>query len=181
VAGEGKTFTCINLALSIAREHDWTVVLVDADCEKRHITQLFGAEDEPGLMELLNTNLSFESFVMPTDMPGLAVLPAGRRDELAAERLASARMNELCEKIAAADSQRIVIFDSPPLLTSIAPALAMHMGQIVVVVLANKTPRKTVVDALARLGSSKAISLLLNQADSRESMYGGYSGYTQAE
>jgi Mrp family chromosome partitioning ATPase len=53
LAGEGKTFTSLNLCLSIAREHDWNVVLVDGDCNKPHLTTLFGAQEEPGLMDLL--------------------------------------------------------------------------------------------------------------------------------
>src|SRR5690606_7504988 len=100
LAGEGKTFTCVNLCLSIARERDWSVVLVDGDCSKPHLTQLFSAEREPGLTDLLrDETLDFDSLVMPTDVDGLSLLPAGSRDPHASELLASKRMEELCESL----------------------------------------------------------------------------------
>src|SRR6185436_11282241 len=117
--GEGKTFTCVNLCLSIARERDWTVVLVDGDCSKPHLTRLFAAESEPGLIDLLRgPSLSFDALVMPTDVPGLSLLPAGSRDPRASELLASKRMDELCAALSAADRSRIVVIDSSPLLAT---------------------------------------------------------------
>jgi protein-tyrosine kinase len=179
VAGEGKTFTCLNLCLSIAREKDWTVVLVDADCSKPHLTRLFGAEEQPGLLELLrDPSLTFEQLVMPTNVPGLALLPAGKRDEHAAELLASERMAALCGALAEADSQRMVVFDSSPLLlTTEAPVLASHMGQIVMVVQANRTPQQAVLSALEKLDRSKAINLILNRDDSGQAALGYGYGY----
>lgn len=181
IAGEGKTFTCVNLCLSVAREKDWSIVLVDGDCKKPHLTRLFGAEGEPGLMDLLHDkSLKFDSVVMPTNIPGLSILPAGSRDDHASELLASHRMGKLCEKIAKDDPKRIVLFDSPPLLlTEEAPVLATQVGQILLVVEANRTPQHAVLEARDRLDPDKAINLVLNQADSREhsSVYGGYGQY----
>jgi exopolysaccharide/PEP-CTERM locus tyrosine autokinase len=180
LAGEGKTFTCVNLCLSIARERDWDVVLVDADCSKPHLTRLFAAEQERGLIDLLrDPSLRFESVVMPTDVPGLSLLPAGTRDEHASELLASKRMDELCASLAAA-AGRIIVFDSSPLLlTSEAGAVAMEVGQIVVVVRANETPRGAVLAALEKLDSSKAVACILNQGyGSLPGLeYGGYGDY----
>jgi Mrp family chromosome partitioning ATPase len=178
LAGEGKTFVAINLALSIARERDWNVVLVDGDCARRHITQLVGADEEPGLMDLVtDTGLTFDSMVMPTSIRGLAVLPAGTHNEHAAEFFASVRMDQLCESASGADQRRIVIFDTPPMFTTEAPALAAHSGQVVVVVQANKTPQKAVLDALERIEPSKAVSVVLNQAESIENAYGAVGAY----
>lgn len=181
VAGEGKTFTSLNLSLSVAREQDWSVVLVDGDCNKSHLTRLFGAEEEPGLMDLLrDRTLQFDALVMPTNIPGLSILPAGRYDENAAEFLSGARMNTICEELAA-DPGRIVMFDSPPLLqTAEAPALAAQVGQIVLVVLANRTPQEVVLAAIERLDPTKAISLILNQADGRENVTAYGYGYDYA-
>jgi exopolysaccharide/PEP-CTERM locus tyrosine autokinase len=181
LAGEGKTFTSLNLCLSIAREPDWNIVLVDGDCNKPHLTTLFGAEEEPGLMDLLHDSArQFDSVVMPTNLPGLSVLPAGKHDAHAAELLATARMSALCAEVAAADAQRIVIFDSPPLLlTAEAQALATQVGQILLIVKANATPQRAVLAARERLDGSKAINLLLNQAGLGDSarLYGEYHGY----
>jgi len=181
--GEGKTFTCVNLCLSIARERDWTVVLVDGDCAKPHLTRLFGAEGEAGLIDLLrDPALSFDELVMPTDVPGLSLLPAGSRDPRASELLASRRMDELCAALSAADRNPIVVIDSSPLLmTTEAAALAAHVGQIAVVVRANETPRDAVLAALQKLDRAKAIACILNRnAEAAESPGYGYYGYGEA-
>ena len=179
VSGEGKTFTCINLCLSIATEKDWSVVLVDADCAKPHVSRLFGLEDAPGLLDALRDHdLKLESLICPTDVPGLSVLPAGGRDELAAELLASARMESLCEELSTADPKRMIVFDSSPLLqTTEAPVLAAHVGQVVVVVQAEKTSQQRVTAALAKLDPEASINLVLNQAKGISSDAYGYGGY----
>jgi len=185
VAGEGKTFTCINLSLSIAREKDWTVILVDGDCNKPHLTRLFGAESEPGLMDLLrDPSLDLEACVMPTDVPGLSLLPAGAYDQHSVESLASARMHELCDLLSRNDPQRMVIFDSSPLiLTTEAPILASHAGQIVVVVQAGRTPQHAVSAGIAKLDQGKVINLVLNQLDAHRDShnYGDYYGQEEFE
>ena len=183
--GEGKTFTSVNLCLSIARERDWTVVLVDGDCSKPHLTRLFAAESEPGLIDLLrDPALTFDSLVMPTDIPGLSVLPAGSRDPRASELLASKRMDELCAALSSGDAARIVVFDSSPLLvTTEAPALSANVGQIAVVVHANETRREAVIAALERLDPSKAIACILNrnaEGEEHSDSY-GYYGYFDSE
>jgi protein-tyrosine kinase len=165
LSGEGKTFTCVNLCLSIARERDWSVVLVDADCSKPHLTRLFAAENEPGLIDLLrDPGLSFEQLVMPTDVPGLSLLPAGSHDPHASELLASKRMDELCNVLSTDGAGRIIVFDSSPLLlTTEAPVLASKVGQVIVVVRANDTPRQAVLAALAKLDQAKAIGCVFNR------------------
>lgn len=180
--GEGKTFTALNLSLSMARDQDWSVVLVDGDSSKPNLSRLFGVEHAPGLMDLLRDSAGeLESIVMPTDIPNLSFLPAGTRHADSVELLSSSAMQSLCERTAAADAKRLIVCDSPPLLlTSEGPALAAQMSQIVVVVKANKTPQRAVIAALGRLDPAKAISLLLNQAtqstDGGE-YSGGYYGY----
>jgi protein-tyrosine kinase len=181
LSGEGKTFTSVNLCLSIARERDWSVVLVDADSAKPHLTRLFSAEREPGFMDLLcDPGLSFEDLVMPTDIPGLSLLPAGAHDADASELLASRRMKELCLKLSSGDSGRMVVFDSSPLLqTTEAIALASQVGQVLMVVRADSTVQQSVLAALEKLDPEKAINCVLNQtsgADLSES-YGYYGNY----
>lgn len=175
--GDGKTFTSINLALSLARERDSSVVLVDADVAKPHVSQIFGVESEPGLLDALtDESLDVESLVMPTDMRGLSILPAGSRAGLATELLASERMLHATRTLLQRKPRRLVLFDSAPLLVSSESlALAGIVGQILVVVRSGKTPRQAVVDALAKLPEGKAVSLVLNQG--RRGMLGGYYGY----
>ena len=186
MSGEGKTFTCVNLCLSSARERDWSVILVDGDTSKPHLTQLFSAESEPGLMDLLrDPGLSFDDLVMPTDISGLSLLPAGTHDADASELLASRRMKELCLELSSADTGRIVLFDSSPLLlTTEAIALAAQVGQVVMIVRADSTPEQAVLAALEKLDPDKAINCVLNQvpaSGSSESFdyYGNYGDVPQ--
>ena len=178
LSGEGKTFTCMNLCLSIAQERDWSVVLVDADCSKPHLTRLFGAESEPGLIDLLrNPQLAFDALVMPTDVPGLSILPCGTQDSHANELLASRRMDELCTQLSSDRPSRMIVFDSSPLLqTTEAGVLAQKIGQVVVVVRANETPQQAVLAALEKLDSTKAIGCVLNQSWATPGVADGY-GY----
>ena len=181
LCGEGKTFMCVNLCLSIARERDWSVVLVDADSSKPHLTRLFSAEREPGFMDLLcDPGLSFEDLVMPTDIPGLSLLPAGAHDADASELLASRRMKEFCLELSSADVGRMIVFDSSPLLlTTEAIVLASQVGQVLMVVRADSTQQQSGLAALDKLDPEKAINCVLNQtsgADLSESYdyYGNY-------
>jgi len=178
--GEGKSFCAINLAMSIAAERDHKVLLVDADVARPSVPRELGIETEEGLMELLlDDHLDVEQFVLPTNVEKLAILPAGRRHQQATELLASAAMTRLLEQISARYPDRLVIFDSPPLLvTTESRVLASYMGQIVLVVEAGKTPREAMKESLAMLDGSEVIGLVLNKAKGTEGGgYGGYYGY----
>jgi protein-tyrosine kinase len=178
--GEGKTFTSINLAMSMALEKDVSVLLVDADVAKPHISRIFGVENEPGLLDVLRDPASnVEAMILPTDVPGLSILPSGRRSETATELLASHRMEETVSYLASSDPSRIVLIDSPPLLlTSESRVLAHCVGQVVIVVRADSTPQQAVLDAIDHLDEGKAVSLVLNQ--SKTSNPGYYYGFGDA-
>lgn len=175
--GDGKTFTSINLALSIARERDVSVLIMDADVAKPHISRIFGIDQEPGLLDALaDDEIDIESLVLPTDVPGLSMLPAGRRHEAATELLASARMNQVITRLTARDPRRIVLLDSPPLLlSSESRALVQIAGQVVLVVRAGGTPRRAVQEAIEYIGDGKPLGLVLNQ--SLLALSEGYYGY----
>jgi protein-tyrosine kinase len=164
--GEGKTFTSVNLALSMSIDKDVHIVLVDADVAKPQISRLLGLEDAEGLLDALRrTDLEVERLIRPTDVPNLSILPAGTRSSEATELLASARMEQVTAGLAERDRQRIVLFDSPPLLhTTESHALAQSMGQVVVVVRAESTPQPVLLDALKLLEGHRAVSLVLNQS-----------------
>ncbi|HEY0687095.1 MAG TPA: AAA family ATPase [Steroidobacter sp.] len=180
--GDGKTFTSINLAMSFALEKDVSVVLVDADVAKAHLSRTFRVHNNPGLMDLLrDESLDVESTILPTDVPGLSLLPAGKASDTAAELLASSRMETIASQITARDPNRIVLFDSSPLLvTSEAISLAGMVGQIVLVVRAGVTPQSAVLDAIDLLGEGKSIGLVLNQTD-EPVRPGYYYRYSYAE
>jgi len=180
MAGEGKTFTAINLAISISMERDVSVLLVDADVPKPHISRIFGVEKEIGLLDVLrDESMDAESAILPTDRTNLSLLPAGQRSETATELLASRRMEETIRRLVDADPKRIVIIDSPPLLlTTESRALAHSVGQVVVVVRADITPQQAVLDAISHIGEGKSVSLVLNQCSTTSPTY--YYGYGEA-
>lgn len=167
LAGEGKTFCAINLAISIAMEMDRTVLLVDADVAKPAIPAVLGLEAEKGLMDvLLERRLELADVLCKTDIDTLTILPAGTRHHRATELLASEMMRALLQEMAERYYDRIIIFDSPPLLVaSEAGVLASRMGQIVVVVEAGKTTEAALKDALGRIESCKVVGLLLNKGE----------------
>jgi exopolysaccharide/PEP-CTERM locus tyrosine autokinase len=134
--GEGKTFCAINLAMSIAMEMDHTVLLVDADVARPSVPRYLGIEANEGLMDvLLNDKLDLSDVMLRTNVDTLRILPSGQSHKNSTELLASLSMSNLLDDIARRYPDRIVIFDSPPLLmTTEAKVLASHMGQVVMVV-----------------------------------------------
>jgi exopolysaccharide/PEP-CTERM locus tyrosine autokinase len=173
---EGKTFTTINLALSLALERDREVVLVDGDVAKAHITQLFGLDGEPGFLDLGDAGCEFEQTIVKTDNPSLFVLPAGNKNAEATEILRSERMASLLTSLAA-NPRRIVLIDAPPLLvTSEAGVVTSLAGQVVIVVKAAETPQEAVTRAVETIAEDKPISLVLNQADAVQVHGYGYYG-----
>lgn len=180
--GDGKTFTTINLAFSMALEKDISVLLVDADVAKRHVSRVMGIADEPGLLDVLrDEGVDVESKIIDTDIPGLSLLPAGKASTTATEYLASARMETIVQQLVANDPNRIVLVDSPPLLlTSESRALAGICGQVVLVVRAGQTPQQAVFEALQLLGEGRSIGLVLN-GGSDENRVGYYGYYGEAE
>ena len=163
--GEGKTFCSINLAMSIAMEMDHTVLLVDADVARPSVLPALGLEAEAGLMDLLrDDSLDLADVLLRTNVDRLSILPAGNSQKNATELLASQNMKALLDDIANRYADRIVIFDSPPLLlTSEARVLAEQMGQIVMVVEAEKTTQNALKDALRRIESCANVSLIYNK------------------
>ena len=178
--GEGKTFTSINLALSMARERDMSVLLVDADILKPHVSEIFGIKHDPGLMDaLMDEKISIESVVLATNVKGLSVLPAGRMADGAAELLVSNRMRQILRRLVTENPRRIVLLDSPPLLaTSEGRALTKVAGQVALVVRAEHTLQEAVKSALEHIDPTRMAGIILNDArlSLTESLY-GYGSY----
>jgi exopolysaccharide/PEP-CTERM locus tyrosine autokinase len=177
--GDGKTFTSINLALSMARERDISVLLVDADGPRSRVSEVFNLRGDPGLLDALaDESVDVESLIVRTDVRGLEILPAGRFIENATELLASARMSQIATRLVARNSRRLVVFDSAPLLVSSeARALTRIPGQIVLVVRAGVTPQRAVIEAVGQLDRQKLQGLVVNQARTFQGEYYGHATY----
>lgn len=180
--GEGKSFCAINLAVSMAMEMDRTVLLVDADVARPRLPEYFGIHADKGLLDVLqDKSLRLSDVLIKTNIAKLTLLPAGRTYKRATELLASAAMTRLVEDIGNRYHDRIIIFDSPPLLaTSEASVLASHMGQIVMVVEAEKTSQEAVTEALNHIQSCEVVGMLLNKttpSPGTDYYYGYYGSY----
>ena len=174
---EGKTFTALNLAMSVAMEFDSTVLLVDGDVAHPSLPALLGVPNSPGLLDLLTRDdLDVADVLIRTNVEKLTVMPAGSRQRRATELLASEQMANLLRELATRYSDRIIIFDSPPLLaTTEARVLATHMDQIVMVVAADTTTQHTLSQALTTIESCEIVLMMLNKASSTD--VGAYYGY----
>ncbi len=180
---DGKTFCAVNLAVSMASEKDVEVLLVDGDFSKPEILSILGIEGGPGLIDAIADPASDpEAFVIQTDIERLSVLPAGRQSNNVTELLASRRTRQVLDALTTRHPKRLVIFDSPPtLVASPATILASKVGQIVMVVRADKTKESDLREAVGLLSGCAHLSLILNGAGfaTNSRRFGSYYGYGQ--
>lgn len=176
--GEGKSFSAINLAISIAMELDNTVMLVDADVARPSVLNMLGLPPTKGLLDVLQSNsVDISGVLLRTNIEKLSILPSGTAHPRATELLASDTMIRLLDDMASRYSDRIIVFDSPPLLlTTESRVLATHMGQVVIVVNAENTVQSAVKQAISTIESCPVKMMLLNQIRSAKINEYGY-GY----
>ena len=178
LAGDGKTHSATNLALSLAMEPDFTVLLIDADVAKPRLSRMWGLEERPGLMDALaHHDKNPESLVLSTSIEGLSLLPAGLNHPNATELFASARMHDVVRALSRPANRIIVVDALPLLLATEARALLPFGGQVVVVVRAEVTPRAAVRQSLELIGERANVNLLLNGTEQDGFGRGRYSGY----
>ncbi len=182
---DGKTYCAINLAISLAAERETEVLLIDADFAKPDILARLGVTEGPGLLDALaDTAAEIERYVIPTDIPHLSLLPAGSKMTGDTELLASRRTGKLIEALLAADPRRLLIFDSPPALAaSPASVLANHVGQVMLVVRADRTSDSDLREAVAMLDGCDHIQLVLNAVSYAPGgrRFGSYYGQEDAK
>lgn len=174
--GEGKTYTALNLALSIVRDRELRVILVDADVERPGLTPALGLDGSPGLNEVLeDTGRDVASVTYQTDIEGLFVVPAGKWHDQAPEFFAGSRMPQVIEDLIHRVGNGVVLLDSPPMLaTNEAQVATRYAGQVLFVVRAEDTEQRAVREALALVDESVPISAVLNRV--QPSILGSYYG-----
>jgi protein-tyrosine kinase len=177
--GEGKTFTAINLALSIALEQDKTVLLVDADVLRPNVMKTLELKNEQGLMEyLLGEKEDISEVMCRTNLDNLRIITAGKSHHLSAELLASERMFAAMEEFANRYPDRVVIVDTPPLLgINETVILANLAGQALIVTEEYKTKLVDVENAVKHLRPEMAIGFIVNKTEQISLEGGGYGYY----
>lgn len=179
---EGKTFVAINLAMSIAAEKDSEVVLVDLDMARSSVLSTLGLPSGPGLVDAIaDPRIDVRDLVIKTDLGGLSVLPGGRPTASDAEYLASARAKAVLARLVEGHPNRVVVFDTPPVLAAaLAVEVAKLSAQTVLVVKAEKTSGSAVQDAAGLLSAGcPNVQALLNGVQFSPSgrRFGTYHNY----
>ena len=166
--GEGKTFSSINLAISIAIGGEHPVLLVDADIARPSVSNTLELDipDEIGLADYLDDpSIPVTELLRPTSLPGLTLLPAGHLKHRPVDLLASGNMARLVEELRTLLPHHVIVFDSPPLLpVTETRSLSALVGQVMLVVAAGETPRTAVNESLLQLENCPAVGLLFNKA-----------------
>ncbi|MDY6827974.1 MAG: XrtA-associated tyrosine autokinase [Pseudomonadota bacterium] len=174
--GEGKTYNAINLALSVAEERNRRVLLIDADVLKPSVGRKLGLEETRGLVDYLTGEAQgLRDLLLKTNIPQFTVMQSGKRHHLTTELLASDRMRQLIDELAQRYSDRVVVFDCPPLLsTTEASVLVQLAGQVVMVVAEGETTHSEVNKSLALIGSKTDVGVVLNKSRVGHDGYGYY-------
>jgi len=164
VSGEGKSFCALNIAMSMALEENFRVLLVDCDFANSTIMRTLGIKAKKGLMDvLMDERLDLSDVLLRTDIDRLSILPPGTLNSRSAEFLSSKRMANLVNELAHRYEDRFIIFDTPPvLMRADTSVLSTHVGQIVFVIRSESTSRDTVKEALDLIADNPNINLLLN-------------------
>ncbi|MEJ2472066.1 MAG: polysaccharide biosynthesis tyrosine autokinase [Desulfuromonadales bacterium] len=176
VPSEGKTLTAANLAISMARSTDYSVVLIDADLRKPSIHHLFGIEEGFGLVQCLRGKIPFESALVKTDLGQLAILQAGQKIDDPLELLLSKDMKHFVESIKEWDPNSCIIFDSPPVLPfADARVLGSLVDNTIFVIRDNFSKKKEVKEGLESLNEANVLGIVCN--DTSHAMGNKYGEY----
>lgn len=161
--GEGKSFICANLGVSLSQGIDTHCLLVDCDLRKPMLHTLFGLGNRAGLSDYLQHKKQIPELLVPSGIDKLSILPAGPRSINPAELLGSASMSSLVDELEERYDDRIVLLDSPPLhAASETSVLAQHVDGVVLVVRYG-TSRREYVKALAdAIGRDKILGVVFN-------------------
>ena len=171
-AGEGKSLTAVNLALSIAREVNRTVLLVDLDLRRPGLHRFFGIEVEHGISEYLTESARIEDVLINPAIERLVILPGTGRVENSSELLSSPRMHALTVELANRYPERVVIYDLPPVLVvDDALAFAPMVDAFMLVVEESGTQAEEIVAAYDVLSQANILGTVLNKSSDHHGQY----------
>jgi len=162
--GNGKTTTAVNLAISIARSANHTVLLVDLNLHNPSIHEHFGVEPVFGVTDVVSGKVGFEDAVFNPGIPRLTVLPGSEKINHSSEFLSSAKMEQFVNEIRSRYPRRIVLFDMPPTLGSADVLAFLPLVQAILLVLeAGKTSRSELHRVMKTLEQARIIGTVLNR------------------
>jgi len=182
IQGEGKSFVSANLGIGIAHDLHLHALMVDCDLRKPTLSPMFNCVDRRGISDYLIGREDISNFLIQTELEKLYLIPGGTIPENPSEIIGSRRMASLVEELRSRYEDRLIIFDSTPLLATAEPGvLAKLVDGIIIVVRAGETPRETIQQALGSLDKEKIMGVVLNQVEFKSSAlfkrYFGSNGY----
>ncbi|RME35948.1 MAG: polysaccharide biosynthesis tyrosine autokinase [Gammaproteobacteria bacterium] len=170
--GQGKSLTAANLAISLAREVHYTVLLVDLDLRKPALHRLFGISPQAGIGDCLTRGTPLSEALVNPSIERLVLLPGREPLGNSSELLASPRMAQLVDELKNRYPSRIVIFDLPPLLAADDTlAFSPYVDAALLVVEEGGTPREDVEQALQLLKQTRLLGTVLNKASLQRPAY----------
>jgi len=160
---EGKSVVAINLAVALANEIDYTVLLVDADLRKPSVHKYFGLKPKYGLSDYLTDKVALNDILIKTGIGKLVILPAGNIPDNSAELLSSDKMKMLVHELKHRYKDRYIIFDSTPLLVTADPLLlGIHMDGIVFVIQEGRTSQQSAMQSLSLMKGWNILGVVFN-------------------
>jgi exopolysaccharide/PEP-CTERM locus tyrosine autokinase len=174
VEGEGKTLTAINLAVSIARDVQQTVLLVDTDLRNPRVHTLLGCPEAKGLSDYLIRDVPIPELLLNPGVAKMVVLPAGNRLSGSTDILGSPKMERLVQELKNRYGDRYVIFDCPPLLTvPDSLVFSSYVDGIILVVEAGRTSKEEIRNSIELLDGKNILGLVMNRGESAREYYYG--------
>ena len=164
--GAGKTTTAINLGISIAKEIEYTVLLVDGNLRKPELHKYFGITPELGLSDYLKGDIDLaDIFIKPGDIDHFVILPGGEPIMNSTEMLGSPKMCSLVDELKARYPKRIIIFDMPPVLNVADTVSFVPCVDCALIVVEDDTTKQAQLEqAIDLLSGTNVIGTVLNKA-----------------
>ena len=167
-AGDGKTLTSVNLAAVLARESNARVLLIDADLRRSSAGIKFGiASGTPGFADLIggDSKRPLSALIQRPEPCPFDLLPSGSSSISIQQLFRSPRLKEVLDE--ARQGYEYVLLDTPPLVPVFdAAVLARAVDGVIVVVAADRTPRKMLAAALDLLEPSTVVGIVFNADNS---------------
>jgi non-specific protein-tyrosine kinase len=162
--GEGKTLTSINLAITMAREFNQTVLLVDTDLHNQNIHKYLGVSSNIGLIDYLEKNTPLKELIIWPGIEKLTFISGGKNVIESSELLGSPKMKNLVEEMKKRYEERYIIFDMPPVLGNAdAITFAPMVDCTLMVVEEGKTTIQDVKKAVGLLPQNNFIGYVINR------------------
>lgn len=163
--GEGKSLTAVNLALSLAREVNYTVLLVDFDLKRPSLSGLFGIEPKHGISDFILNDVELKDILIHPGVERMVLLPGSESLINSSEILKSSKMTQLVEELKTRYPSRIIIFDLPPLLaTDDALSFSPFVESLLLVIEEGKTTEEDLIRCKEILKNTNIIGSVLNKS-----------------